>query len=651
MARLPYHRNRRRSGAALVAAAALPFAPFAALPITAVHAAVSAAAPQEPTPAATSTLSATGARKLPAGALRVPPGHELARDAKKQLEAVAAQAGLALTKSELLLWPTGSGYKAGGRQAVSQPLAKMLEVGGLTYKEVNTQKLETGTLVVFVAMRPGKQSGGVLGMWMASDDALMLGWADASAKEKPTEAAAAPPAADAAADQSGGGAEPAAKSRVAEVRFPGGTLRLLEKDALAQTAEQLQILMKELGLTMGGNEVLIWTGSDYKPDDNAAIQSGMAEALKGAGYAYEAQPPHKSEDGTLTVFTAGREAKKEALMGFWMAGKDFLLMAWAQAKPKAGSAPSAPAPATEAATPIALEGAAPLATLAFPKIAAKPMQVTGTALDRLGKPIAGARIRFWRITDQGAFIHQEARTDATGRYSLALSGSPNWKCDNALARREWNGTVYYLPLRPEGGDGGLFDGEDIDVSRGRVLNFHLPVSGRIHAENDPKSDISYYGGSVRLDYGIANTSEHPVDRLTRDSRELPPGTKIDLTLSPVGPLMDGTRGQARRVTATVGPRRDYVGRDYLQVNDLPLGRYRIDGSLTLPDGSTVPATMIVKYAFASGDAGAPTADTPLMFAPRNDNWPQQKGGDPAQVAYTALSAKSAVTATTVELTK
>jgi hypothetical protein len=451
-------------------------------------------------------------------------------------------------------------------------------------------------------------------------------------------------------------AEPAAKSKIADARFPGGTLRLLEKGTVSQSTGQLKTIMKELGLVMGASEVLVWAGGDYKPGESDEIRKNMASALQAGGYAYTPQPSHKTDDGTLILFTAGREAKKEALLGFWLTGKDFLLMAWAQARPKAdnaigNAAPPAPSSGAAHSAPVALEGAAPLAKLVFPKLTPKPMQVGGTVLDRLGKPLAGARIRFWRITDEGAFIHREARTDATGRYSVTLSGSPTWKCDNALVRRGWNGAIYFLPLRPENGDGGLFDGEDMDVSGGRVLNFFLPVSGRIHQENDARDEASYYGGSARIDYGIASASDHPVDRLTRDERELPPGTKIELTFAPVGPLLDGTRGEVRRVTATVEPARDYVRSGYLLVRDLPLGRYQVSGRLTLPDGSVTPAKMNVKYLWATAPAGAPTADNPLMFAPRHDNWPQQKGGDPAQAGYTAYSAKCPVTATSVELTK
>lgn len=178
-------RNHRRRAAALPVAAALVglclsptllLAPFAAMPAPAY------ATEEDPQPAPTSTLANLAGLKLPANALRVPAGHALARDARKQITELAKQSGVSLTgKNELLLWPAGEGYKSGQRTAISQPLGQTLTRAGLTYKEVHTQKIDTGTLVVFLALRPDKQSTGVLGMWVASDDSLLLEWADAAA--------------------------------------------------------------------------------------------------------------------------------------------------------------------------------------------------------------------------------------------------------------------------------------------------------------------------------------------------------------------------------------------------------------------------------------------------------------------------------------
>ena len=63
----------------------------------------------------------------------------------------------------------------------------------------------------------------------------------------------------------------------------------------------------------------------------------------------------------------------------------------------------------------------------------QPNQATGAVLNALGQPLAGARIRFWRLTPQGAIIEYVARTDARGVYSITLPPSDQYRIDNATA--------------------------------------------------------------------------------------------------------------------------------------------------------------------------------------------------------------------------
>ena len=88
----------------------------------------------------------------------------------------------------------------------------------------------------------------------------------------------------------------------------------------------------------------------------------------------------------------------------------------------------------------------------------------------LGQPLPSARIRFWRLTPQGAIIEYVARTDASGVYTITLPPSDQYRIDNATALVSYGAYRYYLPLRPEGGDGSFFDGDAIDISRGYVKN-------------------------------------------------------------------------------------------------------------------------------------------------------------------------------------
>jgi hypothetical protein len=244
-----------------------------------------------------------------------------------------------------------------------------------------------------------------------------------------------------------------------------------------------------------------------------------------------------------------------------------------------------------------------------------------------GKPLASARVRFWRLTPQGAIIEYVARTDAKGIYAINLPPSDQYRIDNATALVSYGVQRYYLPLRPEGGDGSFFDGEAIDISRGYVRNFVLPIAGRISPEEDPRDPLAYYGGSIRFTayIPVVVPGDPALSAGATRPNSVPEGTKIELTLTPQGLLIDGSQGRALRFNLLV---RNNGQNAYSEIlKDIPLGVYVPSARVTTPDGRTFTPPLSARIGVVNGISSPFITDDehPIFFGPRWETWPMENG--------------------------
>jgi hypothetical protein len=286
----------------------------------------------------------------------------------------------------------------------------------------------------------------------------------------------------------------------------------------------------------------------------------------------------------------------------------------------------APAVAVKSPVPGGSTGAVSGA-VKFPALRAKPNQATGAVLTMQGLPLSSARIRFWRVTPQGAIIEYVARTDAKGIYSINLPPSDQYRIDNATALVSYGVQRYYLPLRPERGDGSFFDGEAIDLSRGSVRNFVLPISGRISPEEDPKDPLAYYGGSILFTayIPVVVPGDPALSAGATRPNSVPEGTKIELTLTPQGPLIDGSTGRPLRWTLRVRNNGRNMHTETLK--DIPLGVYTASARVTTPDGTTFTPALSARIGVVNGISSPfiTDAEHPIFFGPRWETWPMENG--------------------------
>lgn len=188
--------------------------------------------------------------------------------------------------------------------------------------------------------------------------------------------------------------------------------------------------------------------------------------------------------------------------------------------------------------------------------------VKGVALGSDGTPIVGARI----IIDNTVVANSAVtgRTDVDGRYSLQIPREWSWRAYGQL-EKTYNGRTFRLDLHPDNPDS--FAG-----AQGAVRNFELRIAG-----SKPAPLVGSYGGQV---YVYRNPDQ------SFDEHD------VEITLTPVGKLIDGSNGQ----TITTRPIES-------QIADVPIGRYAISAKLV-----TTGQTLLIKDQLANTYENTTTQD-------------------------------------------
>ena len=165
--------------------------------------------------------------------------------------------------------------------------------------------------------------------------------------------------------------------------------------------------------------------------------------------------------------------------------------------------------------------------------------VSGRVTDMRGEPIAGATV----VINNAVWFNKNIvlRTGADGRYRYQLPPTDSWYV-RGTTEVTYNSRPYKLDLHPDFSGG--FSGVE-----GRVVNLQWKTSGEVPTDF---GHAGYYGGSVEMDAGW-------------DLADL---VGVTLTLTPVGPLIDGSAGAV--ITRTVnGDVSSFA------IRDVPIGRYTV----------------------------------------------------------------------------
>jgi hypothetical protein len=194
--------------------------------------------------------------------------------------------------------------------------------------------------------------------------------------------------------------------------------------------------------------------------------------------------------------------------------------------------------------------------------------------DEQGDPVRGARISIAGYTGKPsglswADFFREVVSDANGAYRLSVPAGlygASGESDVAFDGKTYK-ALYLYPA-----DGNC---EQQMSSSGIVKDFVLRLTGfmQCFAGADPKNAGFYSGAAIAL--------------MHESPQSLPGDAKLTFTLTPTGPLADGSTGRVLRFIRTVAALDNHFGplETTRTLHDIPLGRYRLTGSATLANGS------------------------------------------------------------------
>jgi hypothetical protein len=123
--------------------------------------------------------------------------------------------------------------------------------------------------------------------------------------------------------------QPVSASAITKMKLPAGAVRVQPSSVPAEINSGLkEIIEAGKGKIVGGDrEVLAWMGGSYKKGSAPDLVKQIENNLKAQGWEYEVG----AETGGVTFFSALRETPaRRAVLGFFVADKDGLLLAWTE---------------------------------------------------------------------------------------------------------------------------------------------------------------------------------------------------------------------------------------------------------------------------------------------------------------------------------
>jgi hypothetical protein len=423
--------------------------------------------------------------------------------------------------------------------------------------------------------------------------------------------------------------QPAANSALNSVRLPGRALRVNEQSVPAEIRDTLGKLIAFSGgrVRQGEFEILVWNGG-FRNSNRAQFVRKFTESLQTRGWTYAIG----EENAEFTVFNSINTAERRAIVGFWTAKDDFLMLAWTEMLPlnamNADSRQNSNLPANDATVPKRDNGSAKVVTAEknalwvnvmgnempalpqFPALTPKPGKVRGFVKDWTGKPLAGATIGIRSSYFAGHYSGGQGTTDANGYYEfLVPKGSAHFY--NAGYQIEWGNGIAAVSLHPA--DGKL---DSFTTMDGAVENFVLlpyGITSRENLQNNPRVSSTYYGGSIYVHYYAAEAG---------DSSAMPgsivESSILEITLMPE----DAGSGRSFVIRQPVG----FAGN--VTINNIPLGRYKISAkaggkTLKLKENNKFNPLFGLRPSEIVGEASilfVPNQAKASMIGPANGAW-------------------------------
>jgi hypothetical protein len=205
---------------------------------------------------------------------------------------------------------------------------------------------------------------------------------------------------------------------------------------------------------------------------------------------------------------------------------------------------------------------------------------------------------------------------ADGKYRVAVG--PGQFATRAWTDVEYNGRNYRIDLCP-------VDGKPVlakqDTTAGVIKNFVWKLDG-FRPGSDARSDDRFYGhfgGSINFNpegQGATYWADIKGDYAHAPEPKIPPDATVELTLTPDGPLIDGSTGKPVVLTQTPGKVTGYMDRI---TRGIPIGRYKVTARAKLVDGTVKPLRVTPYYQFKNKQAPEPATTAVLEFVQSKPN--------------------------------
>jgi hypothetical protein len=197
--------------------------------------------------------------------------------------------------------------------------------------------------------------------------------------------------------------------------------------------------------------------------------------------------------------------------------------------------------------------------------------VIGTITNSKGKPLSGALVRVGGIVNGGNLGSFETKTDAKGQYKLKVTDG--YYHVNAWYFPKYQGAQTSLPLYPVDKD----QTKEQFSKDGIVKDFIWKISGPMPVKRPVLAPNEYYGGVVIFNGQDINS--------TKVLSNPPAGSIVELIFTPVGPLIDGTKGKVitRKKKLSKSLMELHPKQEERLVFDIPIGKYKITAKVTEPN--------------------------------------------------------------------
>jgi len=191
----------------------------------------------------------------------------------------------------------------------------------------------------------------------------------------------------------------------------------------------------------------------------------------------------------------------------------------------------------------------------------QPGVVKGRVVDTRGQPLEGAVVYTALAHDKR--VPGWTRTDAQGNYQMSKLALDSPYMIFAWLGVDYRGKKFCLRIAPETSA----DYNTYLIRDGAVRNFRWKLQGRIEdSDYAPDDDGAWFGGTIRL-FPEFEDGDH--------------NSTLELTMTPIGPLIDGSTGAVLSKTV------DLQKSTY--VLDIPAGAYKITATRVKSDGTRMPA--------------------------------------------------------------